>query len=196
MKRYKIIKFSLGKDFKFTGRELSTKLVISKNIDSNGNKTTLVLSKRKGKYFFQPVSDIYYDYNNTELIIPKFHPVFVAPGLYRDIIASTKYNGHFVFSPESDFETIFKEIEIPNGDKLWCVVYETITLHKYCLYDNLREFEDCREDELYDYLSTHQIKSIKREKAIERAEYERQLNLEYRKMTEELFEEAGYDFMD
>ena len=70
MEETKIIKFVLGKGFKFTGREISSKLVVSKNKDLEGNCVTLIMSKRKGLYFFHPIADIYLDYNKLQLIMP------------------------------------------------------------------------------------------------------------------------------
>ena len=83
MEETKIIKFVLGKGFKFTGREISSKLVVSKNKDLEGNCVTLIMSKRKGLYFFHPIADIYLDYNKLQLIMPKHQPIFVSKTLFH-----------------------------------------------------------------------------------------------------------------
>ena len=191
----KIIKFQLPKGFVLTGRELSAKLIISKNIDNNGNKITLIIVYVEDCYCFKPIADIYYDYNKTELIMPKLQPIFIHPELYRDIIPSMKYKGLFVFSPDSDFKIIFKEVITPKGRKMWMVAFDTITLYSYTEFDNHRPWDYCDEGH-QTYLSYRQLKI--REKEDDRLEAERQLAWDYevQSMKDELFEEAGYDFMD
>lgn len=195
MEETKIIKFVLGKGFKFTGREISSKLVVSKNKDLEGNCVTLIMSKRKGLYFFHPIADIYLDYNKLQLIMPKHQPIFVSKGLYRDIIPSSKYKRHYVFAPDSDIQTVFKEIEFPNNKKYWCLVYDTIILQKYSWHDYSWNFNDPRSEQS-GYFSTHQLNEKKIEVVKQEADYDRAIYQECQEMNDELFEEAGYDFMD
>lgn len=196
MEKTKVIKFHLPENYKFTGREISSKLVISKNKDSKGNNITILLKYFKGRYYFVPITDIYLDYSNTILIMPQYRPVPVLKALDIDIIPSKKYDGFFVFAPDSDFNPSFKEIEFPDGKKIWVLVYNKITLYLYTNNDDLYEEGDGRGEEYSLYLSSHQInvrnkKDIQKE-AIRRKEW----NIECQKMTDELFEEAGYDFLD
>lgn len=143
-------------------------------------------------YFFIPVADIYFDANNRELIMQKRRPVQVAQGLYTDIISSTKYKGYYVLSPDSDFNPIFKEVEFPDGRKVWLMAYDELVLH---LYSWLVEYGD-EEEWKEDYLSTHQIKVRERIEAKKEREQNVKLYRMAKEMTDELFEEAGYDFMD
>ena len=192
MNETKTIKCELREGLKFTGRQISSKLVISKNKDSNGNSITYIFAFRNNMYFFIPVADIYLDANNKELIMPKGRPVQVAQRLYTDIIPSLKYKGYYVLAPDSDFNPIFKEVETSDGKKVWIMAYDEIVLHLYSWsveYGNEEEWKD-------DYLSTHQINYRER---IE-AKKDREEQLKAWKMAKELnderFEEAGYDFMD
>ena len=182
----------LRKDLKFTGRQISSKLVISKNKDSNGKNVTFIFVRRNSNYFFVPIADIYLDVNNRELIMPKGHPVIVAQGLYRDIIPSKKYKDCYVLAPDSDFQPIFKEVENSVGKKVWFMVYDEIVLHLCSWEVEYGDFDECVEK----YLSIHQINYEEKIEEMERRERERELSREAEEMTDELFEEAGYDFMD
>ena len=121
MEETKVFKFKLNAGYNLTGREISSKLVISKNKNNNGNNTTLLMkrSEKSGNFFFVPIADIYLDYNNKVLIMPKYLPVYVNKNLYRDIIPSVKYPGFYVLSPDSDINTIFREIKVSNGKIIW-----------------------------------------------------------------------------
>lgn len=192
MKKTKTINCELREGLKFTGRQISSKLVISKNKSPNGNSVTYIFAWRNNMYFFIPVADIYFDTNNRELIMQKGRPVQVAEGLYTDIISSTKYKGYYVLSPDSDFNPIFKEVEFPDGRKVWLMAYDELVLH---LYSWLVEYGD-EEEWKEDYLSTHQIKVRERIEAKKEREQNEKLYRMAKEMTDELFEEAGYDFMD
>lgn len=192
MKKTKTINCELREGLKFTGRQISSKLVISKNKSPNGNSVTCIFAWRNNMYFFIPVADIYFDANNRELIMQKGRPVQVAQGLYTDIISSTKYKGYYVLSPNSDFNPIFKEVEFPDGRKVWLMAYDELVLH---LYSWLVEYGD-EEEWKEDYLSTHQIKVRERIEAKKEREQNEELYRMAKEMTDELFEEAGYDFMD
>ena len=192
MKKTKTINCELREGLKFTGRQISSKLVISKNRSPNGNSVTYIFAWRNNMYFFIPVADIYFDANNRELIMQKGRPVQVAQGLYTDIISSTKYKGYYVLSPDSDFNPIFKEVEFPDGRKVWLMAYDELVLH---LYSWLVEYGD-EEEWKEDYLSTHQIKVRERIEAKKEREQNEKLYRMAKEMTDELFEEAGYDFMD
>lgn len=194
MKKTKTINCELRERLKFTGRQISSKLVISKNKSPNGNSVTYIFAWRNNMYFFIPVADIYFDANNRELIMQKGRPVQVAQGLYTDIISSTKYKGYYVLSPDSDFNPIFKEVEFPDGRKVWLMAYDELVLH---LYSWLVEYGDGDEEEWKeDYLSTHRIKVCERIEAKKEREQNEKLYRMAKEMTDELFEEAGYDFMD
>ena len=192
MKKTKTINCVLREGLKFTGRQISSKLVISKNKSPNGNSVTYIFAWRNNMYFFIPVADIYFDANNRELIMQKGRPVQVAQGLYTDIISSTKYKGYYVLSPDSDFNPIFKEVEFPDGRKVWLMAYDELVLH---LYSWLVEYGD-EEEWKEDYLSTHQIKVRERIEAKKEREQNEKLYRMAKEMADELFEEAGYDFMD
>lgn len=192
MKKTKTINCELREGLKFTGRQISSKLVISKNKSPNGNSVTYIFAWRNNMYFFIPVADIYFDANNRELIMQKGRPVQVAQGLYTDIISSTKYKGYYILSPDSDFNPIFKEVEFPDGRKVWLMAYDELVLH---LYSWLVEYGD-EEEWKEDYLSTHQIKVRERIEAKKEREQNEKLYRMAKEMTDELFEEAGYDFMD
>lgn len=192
MKKTKTINCELREGLKFTGRQISSKLVISKNKSPNGNSVTCIFAWRNNMYFFIPIADIYFDANNRELIMQKGRPVQVAQGLYTDIISSTKYKGYYVLSPNSDFNPIFKEVEFPDGRKVWLMAYDELVLH---LYSWLVEYGD-EEEWKEDYLSTHQIKVRERIEAKKEREQNEELYRMAKEMTDELFEEAGYDFMD
>lgn len=188
----KTIKFKLRDDLKFTGREISAKLVIFKNKNPKGESVTYLFYWKYDKYFFIPIADIYLDANNRELIMPKGRPVYVASELSRDIIPSLKYKGFSVFAPDSDFTPIFKEVEFPDGRKIWIMVFDEIILHYYTWAVEYGDEEEWKED----YLSKHQIIIRKRRKEIEDSEEAIMANKMAQEMTDELFEEAGYDFMD
>ncbi len=191
MENIKEIKFDLAKGFKFTGREISSKLVISKNQTPDGNSVTIVMKRFGSKYFFIPITDIYLDYKKTQLIMPKYEPVFVTDALYRDIIPSKKYKECYVFAKDSDIEKIFKEIVFPNKQTYWCLVFDKIILHKHFL-----EIDYETEDEKYGYFTTYQLNNIKKEEdRIEREEASANFK-ECEELTNELLEEAGYDFLD
>ena len=143
-------------------------------------------------FFFIPIADIYLDANNRELIMPKGKPVQVAQGLYTDIIPSMKYKGYYVLSPDSDYNPIFKEVELFDGRRVWLMAYDELVLH---LYSWLVEYDD-EEEWKEDYLSMHQIKARERIEAKKEHERNKELYRMAREMTDELFEEAGYDFMD
>lgn len=192
MKKTKTINCELREGLKFTGRQISSKLVISKNKSPNGNSVTYIFAWRNNMYFFIPVADIYFDANNRELIMQKGRPIQVAQGLYTDIISSTKYKGYYVLSPDSDFNPIFKEVEFPDGRKVWLMAYDELVLH---LYSWLVEYGD-EEEWKEDYLSIHQIKVRERIEAKKEREQNEKLYRMAKEMTDELFEEAGYDFMD
>lgn len=192
MKKTKTINCELREGLKFTGRQISSKLVISKNKSPNGNSVTYIFAWRNNMYFFIPVADIYFDANNRELIMQKGRPIQVAQGLYTDIISSTKYKGYYVLSPDSDFNPIFKEVEFPDGRKVWLMAYDELVLH---LYSWLVEYGD-EEEWKEDYLSIHQIKVRERIEAKKKREQNEELYRMAKEMTDELFEEAGYDFMD
>ena len=192
MKKTKTINCELREGLKFTGRQISSKLVISKNKSHNGNSVTYIFAWRNNMYFFIPVADIYLDANNRELIMQKGRPIQVAQGLYTDIISSTKYKGYYVLSPDSDFNPIFKEVEFPDGRKVWLMAYDELVLH---LYSWLVEYGD-EEEWKEDYLSIHQIKVRERIEAKKEREQNEKLYRMAKEMTDELFEEAGYDFMD
>ena len=192
MKKTKTINCELREGLKFTGRQISSKLVISKNKCPTGNSVTYIFAWRNNMYFFIPVADIYFDANNRELIMQKGRPIQVAQGLYTDIISSTKYKGYYVLSPDSDFNPIFKEVEFPDGRKVWLMAYDELVLH---LYSWLVEYGD-EEEWKEDYLSTHQIKVRERIEAKKEREQNEKLYRMAKEMTDELFEEAGYDFMD
>lgn len=192
MKETKTIKCALKEGLKFTGRQISSKLVISKNKSPNGNSITYIFAWRNNMYFFIPVADIYFDANNSELIMPKGRPVQVAQGFYTDIIPSTKYKGYYVLSPDSDYNPIFKEVELSDGRKVWLMAYDELVLHLYSWSVEYGDEEEWKED----YLSTHQIKARERIEAKKEHEHNKELYRMAKEMTDELFEEAGYDFMD
>lgn len=102
MNNTKTLKCELRDGLRFTGRQISSKLVISKNKDTNGKSVTFIFAWRNNMFFFIPIADIYLDASNRELIMPKGKPVQVALGLYTDIIPSMKYKGYYVLSPDSD----------------------------------------------------------------------------------------------
>ncbi|MBR6141319.1 MAG: hypothetical protein IKQ37_06115 [Bacteroidaceae bacterium] len=187
----KTIKCKIREDLKFTGREISAKLVISKNKAPNGKNVTYIFAWKNDMYFFIPIADIYLDANNRELIMPKGCPVYVAHELFRDIIPSSKYKGYSVFAPDSDFAPIFKEAEFPDGRKIWLMVYDEIVLHYYTWAVEYGDEEEWKED----YLSTHQINVRERLEAKKERE-EDALYQMAKELNDELFEEAGYDFMD
>ena len=191
MEDVKDLKFALGKGFKFTGREITSKLVISKNQDPEGNCVTLVMKKFGNKFFFIPTTDIYLDYKNTQLIMSKHEPVYVTDGLYRDIIPSSKYKGCYVFAPDSDIQTVFKEIEFPNNKNYWCLVFDRITLHYFTYWTN----GDPRSEQS-GYFTTHQLNIVKRKFEKEENDYNMGLYQECEDLTNEMLEEAGYDFLD
>ena len=192
MNETKIITCELRDGLKFTGRKISSKLVISKNKDSKGNSVTCIFAWRNNMYFFIPVADIFLDANNRELIMPKGQPVQVAKGLYTDIIPSSKYKGYYVLSPDSDYNPIFKEVELSDGRKVWLMAHDELVLH---LYSWSVECGDEKEWKV-DYLSTHQIKVHERIRRKKEREQNEELYRMAKEMTDELFEEAGYDFMD
>ena len=143
-------------------------------------------------YYFIPVADIYFDANNRELIMPKGRPIHVAQGLYTDIIPSLKYKGYFVLAPDSDFTPVFKEVEISNGMRMWLMAYDELVLHYYSWAVKYGNEEEWKED----YLSTHQINSRERiEAKKEREEVYKSYKMA-QELNDELFEEAGYDFID
>lgn len=192
MNETKIITCELKEGLKFTGRKISSKLVISKNKDSKGNSVTCIFAWRNNMYFFIPVADIFLDANNRELIMPKGQPVQVAKGLYTDIIPSVKYKGYYVLSPDSDFTPIFKEVEFPEGRKAWLMAYDELVLHFYSWSVEYGDEEEWKED----YLSTHQIKTHERIEAKKEREEKLQSYKMAQELNDDLFEEAGYDFMD
>ncbi len=192
MSMTKIIKCNLREDLKFTGRELSAKLVISKNKTPKGESVTYIFIWKDNKYFFIPIADIYLDANNRELIMPKGCPVYVAQELYRDIIPSTKYKGYSVFAPDSDFTPIFKEVEFSDGRKIWLMAYDEIVLHYYTWVVEYGDEEEWKED----YLSKHQINFRERIEEKKNREETIKANKMAQELNDELFEEAGYDFMD
>ncbi|MBO5679357.1 MAG: hypothetical protein J6S11_05295 [Bacteroidaceae bacterium] len=192
MNNTKTLKCELRDGLRFTGRQISSKLVISKNKDANGKSVTFIFAWRNNMFFFIPIADIYLDANNRELIMPKGKPVQVAQGLYTDIIPSMKYKGYYVLSPDSDYNPIFKEVELFDGRRVWLMAYDELVLH---LYSWLVEYDD-EEEWKEDYLSMHQIKARERIEAKKEHERNKELYRMAREMTDELFEEAGYDFMD
>lgn len=72
------------------------------------------------------------------------------------------------------------------------MAYDELVLH---LYSWLVEYDD-EEEWKEDYLSMHQIKARERIEAKKEHERNKELYRMAREMTDELFEEAGYDFMD
>lgn len=192
MNNTKTLKCELRDGLRFTGRQISSKLVISKNKDANGKSVTFIFAWRNNMFFFIPIADIYLDASNRELIMPKGKPVQVAQGLYTDIIPSMKYKGYYVLSPDSDYNPIFKEVELLDGRRVWLMAYDELVLH---LYSWLVEYDD-EEEWKEDYLSMHQIKARERIEAKKEHERNKELYRMVREMTDELFEEAGYDFMD
>lgn len=192
MNNTKTLKCELRAGIRFTGRQLSSKLVISKNKDSNGKSITYIFARRNNMYFFIPKADIYLDANNRELIMPKGRPVQVAQGLYTDIIPSMKYKGYYVLAPDSDYNPIFKEVEVSDSRKVWLMAYDELVLHFYSWSVEYGDEKEWKED----YLSTHQIKARERIEAKKEQEQNEELYRMAREMTDELFEEAGYDFMD
>lgn len=192
MNNTKTLKCELRDGLRFTGRQISSKLVISKNKDANGKSVTFIFAWRNNMFFFIPIADIYLDASNRELIMPKGKPVQVAQGLYTDIIPSMKYKGYYVLSPDSDYNPIFKEVELFDGRRVWLMAYDELVLH---LYSWLVEYDD-EEEWKEDYLSMHQIKARERIEAKKEHERNKELYRMAREMTDELFEEAGYDFMD
>lgn len=198
-----------------TGRSISSKLVISKNTFPNGKKCTIVMKKLKNPkhyneyyYAFIPIKDIYLNYNDTDLIMPKGKMVLVMRHLNSEIIPSRKYRNNFVFAPDSDVETIFKEINLPRYGKVWVLTYEKATLHlmrhyigptgRHAALDELYKEENYE----YIYVSKHLENRLKEN---EFRNYDEEAEDEYRSlenlrdaqsMTDDLFEEAGYDFMD
>ena len=66
MKETKTIKCELREGLKFTGRQISSKLVISKNKSPNGKSVTYIFVWRNNMYFFIPANNIYFDANNRE----------------------------------------------------------------------------------------------------------------------------------
>lgn len=192
MKETKTIKCELREGLKFTGRQISSKLVISKNKSPNGESVTYIFVWRNDMYFFIPVANIYFDANNRELIMPKGLPVQVAKGLYTDIIPSSKYKGYYVLSPDSDYNPIFKEVELSDGRKVWLMAYDELVLHLYSWSVGCGDEKEWKED----YLSTHQIKAHDRIEEKKEREQNEELYRMAKEMTDELFEEAGYDFMD
>lgn len=191
MENIKEIKFVLAEGFKFTGREISSKLVISKNQDPEGNCVTIVMKRFGNKYFFIPFTDIYLDFNKTQLIMPKQEPIFVTDALYRDIIPSTKHKGYYVFAKDSDVETIFKEIEFPNNKKYWCLVFDKILLYHYDYWVNCDP-----ESEQSGYFTRYQLNNVRKWSEKLKSDYDRGVAQECEELNNELFEEAGYDFMD
>ncbi|MBP5340406.1 MAG: hypothetical protein J6W75_02855 [Bacteroidaceae bacterium] len=192
----KTIKYEPEEGSKFTGRKLSDKLVIYKNRDSKGKSVTFQFRYEieENKLYFIPISDIYFDANNRELIMPKGCPVQVAPELYRDIVPSFKYKGFNVFATDSDFRPVFKEVEFSSGRKNWIMAYDEIILHSYTEYDWLdQEFKE-------EFLSFHQLQARERSRESEDILRERvwgnDPNRIAKELNDELFEEAGYDFMD
>ena len=192
MNNTKTLKCELRDGLRFTGRQISSKLVISKNKDANGKSVTFIFAWRNNMFFFIPIADIYLDASNRELIMSKGKPVQVAQGLYTDIIPSMKYKGYYVLSPDSDYNPIFKEVELFDGRRVWLMAYDELVLH---LYSWLVEYDD-EEEWKEDYLSMHQIKARERIEAKKEHERNKELYRMAREMTDELFEEAGYDFMD
>ncbi len=213
MNETKTIKFQLNEGQRLTGRQISPKLVISKNKNSKGNNVTLVfwLNKKNWDYYFVPISDIYLDVNKNELIMPKLRPVPVARALYSDIIPSKKYCGFNVFAPDSDFEPIFKEIEKSDGKRFWCLAFDEIVLHyydyNYCLipsdwwrfwpieslYDDIKpSWSFDMEDYCSAFLSTHQIFAYEK---LEQKHISEQDKIA-KDLMNGLYEEAGWDFMD
>lgn len=187
----KTIKFEFKDDSRFTGRQISSKLVISKNKDSEGNNRTLVFVPREGRFYFVPITDIYLDVNNHDLIMPKGKPVPVSLSFNTEIIPSRKYEGYYVLAPDSDFEPVFKEIETANGLRFWFMVFDEITLHLYTWTD----FDDPLVPK-HKYLSRHKLHIQLIEDERKELERIRNVNSEYQRLNDELFEEAGYDFMD
>ena len=190
----KTIKYELEEGSKFTGRTLSAKLVIYKNKDSKGRSVTFQFryEMEENKLYFIPISDIYFDADNRQLIMPKGSPVQVAPELYRDIEPSFKYKGFNVFATDSDFKPVFKEVELSTGRKTWIMAYDEIILHLDSEYDWLdQEFKE-------EFLSTHQLKTRERYREWEDNLRERVWGNDRmaEELNDELFEEAGYDFMD
>ena len=123
--------------------------------------------------------------------MPKSKPVPIAEDLVRDIIPSRKYQGCYVLAPDSDFEPIFKEAESPDGLKTWCLVFDEITLH---LYTWTSDYD--RDEIHHTYLSTHEKNEREKEEWRKERKRNQEINREAQRMTDELFEEAGYDFMD
>lgn len=189
----KTIKFEFKDDSRFTGRQISSKLVISKNKDSEGKNRTLVFVHRKGHFYFVPIADIYLDVNKHDLIMPKGKPVPVSRAFNTEMVKSSKYEGYYVLAPDSDFEPVFKEVETSNGLRFWFMVFDKITFHLYTWTD----FDDDPFVPKHKYLSRHQLHiQIKEDIIKERLERMRDDNSEYQSLNDELFEEAGYDFMD
>lgn len=195
----KTIKLGSHNIFKFTGRQITSKLVISKNKNSKGENTTLIFVNKNKRFYFVPLSDIYLDANNRELIMPKKHPVPVLNQIYRDIIPSRKYKGCYVLAPDSDIEPIFKEFENPEGIKFWVMAYEEITLYQYIWRKDLfkaRGMISIDKDKYYDeYLSKHQLNVKLREDEKLKHKINEEISREAEEATEALFEEAGYDFI-
>lgn len=208
------VNFKPGSNVSFTGRSISTKRVISQNVSVWGDKTTVVMKKwdrhRKQndwRYLFYPVNDIYLDYNHTDMIMPKGRPIYVVRNLYSEIIPSRKYPKCYVLAPDSDVETIFKEVSIPNVGIGWVLTYEKATLHLIRHYEGpthapTKEDIEDESNYYYMYVSKHLKKWLKDN---EFRDYEQEAIDAYRSyenwkeaqaMTDELFEEAGYDFMD
>lgn len=198
-----------------TGRSISSKLVISKNKFPNGENCTIVMREsqnhqlyNRNYYLFIPINDIYLNYNKTDLIMPRGKPVYVMRHLNSEIIPSRKYPHKYVFAPDSDIETIFKEINLPKYGKIWVLTYEKATLHlmrhyigptgRHAALDELYKEENYE----YIYVSKHLENRLKEN---EFRNYDEESEDEYRSlenlrdaqsMTDDLFEEAGYDFMD
>ena len=100
--------------------------------------------------------------------------------------------GYFVLAPDSDFTPVFKEVEISNGMRMWLMAYDELVLHYYSWAVKYGDEEEWKED----YLSTHQINSRERiEAKKEREEVYKSYKMA-QELNDELFEEAGYDFID
>lgn len=171
---------------------MSSKLVIFKNQDAKGNSITLLFVARNNKFFFVQIADIYIDANKRELVMPKNRAIMIAHELSRDLIPSVKYKGCYVLAPDSDFQIVFKEVETPQGERAWCLVYDEITLHLYSWYVEYAGADEWLED----YLSTHQINHRKKIEARKERHQNEELHRMAQELNDELFEEAGYDFMD
>ena len=189
---------------------INTKLVINQNVFNNNRITLLFKQPKEGKFsnmfFFLPIADIYYDYQRTELIMPKGNPVLVFPKLfYTDIIESRKYKGFYVTSPYSDVELIFKEFYSTLTKKnIWILTYDKMTLYEYTYFEEAEPDEDTYDMFYYlngtskkIFLSKHRIIEIETNKIMDN---ESSNDSDYWKDGEDelrgLFEEAGYDFTD